>query len=169
MPVPVAPHRWPLLGHTPAMLTRRAKVTDALHEHGDVVRLDLGPLHAYFVSDPSLTYEVLVAQGSKFRKGAMFDKFQPYLGTGLSILHFSSRDVLASSAHGLQPPEGIIASTRIGLRSHVGIDMRLSRRLAFRYSFSETISRNPISPSLSPPAPRRLANFQNLFGFVACF
>ena len=38
-------------------------------------------------------------------------------------------------------------------RSHVGIDMRLSRRLAFRYSFSETINRNPISPSLSPPSP----------------
>jgi hypothetical protein len=45
MPVPVAPHRWPLLGHTPAMLIRRAKFTDALYEHGDVVRLDLGPLH----------------------------------------------------------------------------------------------------------------------------
>ena len=85
MPVPVAPHRWPLLGHTPAMLTRRAKFTDALRERGDVVRLDLGPLHAHFVTSPSLTHEVLVSQGSKFRKGAMFDKFRPYLGTGLLL------------------------------------------------------------------------------------
>lgn len=94
---------------------------------------------------------------------------RPYLGTGLSILHFSSSDVLSSSVQGLEPPTTEIASTEIGLRSHVGIDIRLSRRLSFRYSFSETISGNPISASLTPPAPRRLANFQNLFGVVARF
>ncbi|MFS8101253.1 cytochrome P450 [Lentzea alba] len=103
MPVPVAPHRWPLLGHTPAMLSQRAKFTDALHEHGEVVRLDLGPLHAYFVTDPSLTYEVLVSQGSKFRKGAMFDKFQPYLGTGLLLSngdhHLRQRRLMQPAFH----------------------------------------------------------------------
>ncbi len=103
MPVPVAPRRWPLLGHTPAMLTQRARFTDALHEHGDVVRLDLGPLHAYFVTSPSLTHEVLVAQGSKFRKGAMFDKFQPYLGTGLLLsngeFHLRQRRMMQPAFH----------------------------------------------------------------------
>jgi hypothetical protein len=64
---------------------------------------------------------------------------------------------------------GEIASSRIGLRSHVGIDMRVSRHLDVRYSFSETISANPISPSLTPPARRGLANFQNLFGLVYRF
>ncbi|MEV6244201.1 cytochrome P450 [Lentzea sp. NPDC051838] len=103
MPVPVAPRRWPLLGHTPAMLTQRAKFTDALHEHGDVVRLDLGPLHAYFVTSPALTHEVLVSQGSKFRKGAMFDKFQPYLGTGLLLsngeFHLRQRRLMQPAFH----------------------------------------------------------------------
>jgi cytochrome P450 len=103
MPVPVAPRRWPLLGHTPAMLTQRAKFTDALHEHGDVVRLDLGPLHAYFVTSPALTHEVLVSQGSKFRKGAMFDKFQPYLGTGLLLSngehHLRQRRMMQPAFH----------------------------------------------------------------------
>ena len=94
---------------------------------------------------------------------------RPYLGTGLSVLHFSSSDIVTSTDRGLSPPTGEIASTRIALRSHVGIDFRLSRRVRFRYSFSETISGNPISPSLTPPAPRRLANFQNLFGFVGSF
>jgi outer membrane protein W len=94
---------------------------------------------------------------------------RPYLGTGLSILHFSADEVVASSAHGLDPPMGEIASTHVGLHSHVGIDFRLSRRLSFRYSFSETISSNPISPSLAPPGDRRLANFQNLFGIVGRF
>ncbi|HUQ58285.1 cytochrome P450 [Lentzea sp.] len=103
MPVPVAPRRWPLLGHTPAMLLQRARFTDALHEHGDVVRLDLGPLRAHFVTSPSLTYEVLVSQGSKFRKGAMFDKFQPYLGTGLLLsnggYHLRQRRMMQPAFH----------------------------------------------------------------------
>jgi cytochrome P450 len=85
------------------MLTRRAEFTDALREHGDVVRLDLGPLRAYFVTDPSLTYEVLVAQGAKFRKGAMFDKFQPYLGTGLLLsngeYHLRQRRMMQPAFH----------------------------------------------------------------------
>lgn len=94
---------------------------------------------------------------------------RPYLGTGLSLLHFSSRDVVNSTPHALEPPIGDITSTRIGLRSHVGIDVRLSRRASFRYSFGETISRNPISPLLTPPASRRLMNFQNLFGITGWF
>jgi hypothetical protein len=94
---------------------------------------------------------------------------RPYLGTGLSLLHFSSRDVVSSSSQGLTAPTADIASTHVGLRSHVGIDMRVSPRVSFRYSFSETISANPISPSLTPPGERGLMNFQNLFGLVAKF
>lgn len=94
---------------------------------------------------------------------------RPYLGTGISLVHFSSSDAAATSEHGLAAPGGDIASTRVGLRSHVGIDWRLSRRLNFRYSFSEMISGNPISPSLTPPGRRGLMNFQNLFGFVSRF
>jgi outer membrane protein W len=93
---------------------------------------------------------------------------RPYLGTGLSVLHFSSEDK-AATAQGLPPPVGRITSTRLGLRSHVGIDFKLSRSVAFRYSFSETLSSNPISPSLTPPGRRGLMNFQNLFGFVSRF
>ena len=93
---------------------------------------------------------------------------RPYLGTGLSAAQFSSQEV-ASRAEGLRPPAGEITSTHIGLRSHVGIDFRLSRHVAFRYSFSETISGNPIGRSLTPPGRRPLMNFQNLFGFVSRF
>ena len=94
---------------------------------------------------------------------------RPYLGTGLSVLHFSSDEIAVSAAQGLSPPAGTISSTRVGLRSHVGIDFRLSRLLVFRYSFSETLSGNPISPSLTPPGRRGLMNFQNLFGLVGRF
>jgi outer membrane protein W len=94
---------------------------------------------------------------------------RPYLGTGLAVVHFSGNDIVSSAAHGLEPPSGDIESTHIGLRSHVGIDFRLSRTVSFRYSFSETISGNPVGPSLTPPGQRGLMNFQNLFGFVARF
>jgi hypothetical protein len=94
---------------------------------------------------------------------------RPYLGTGISLHHFSSRTRLTSSSQGLVAPTGEIAATHLGLRSHVGIDVRLSRRISFRYSFSETISTNPIDPALTPPPERALMNFQNLFGFVSRF
>jgi outer membrane protein W len=94
---------------------------------------------------------------------------RPYLGTGLSVQHFSSDEIAVFAAQGLTPPARRISSTRIGLRSHVGIDFKISRLLAFRYSFSETISGNPISPFLTPPGRRSLMNFQNLFGFISRF
>jgi outer membrane protein W len=94
---------------------------------------------------------------------------RPYLGTGLSVLRFSGSDIVSSAANGLEPPTGDIVSTHIGLRSHVGIDFRLSRNVSFRYSFSETLSSNPISPALTPPALHTFMNFQNLFGFVGRF
>ena len=96
-------------------------------------------------------------------------RIRPYLGTGLSVVHFSSGDATSVSENGLSAPVGEIESTRIALRSHVGIDLRLSPRLDFRYSFSETISGNPVSPALTPPGRRGMMNFQNLFGFVSRF
>lgn len=96
-------------------------------------------------------------------------RLRPYLGTGLAIVRFVSDERGTARSQNLLPPAGTITSTKLALRSHVGIDVRLSRRLDFRYSFSETIGGNPISPLLTPPARRGLANFQNLFGFVARF
>jgi hypothetical protein len=93
---------------------------------------------------------------------------RPYLGTGLAIVHFDS-DVKRSTSSGLAAPEGTMTTTKVALRSHVGIDLALSRRLSFRYSFSETIGGNPVSPHLTPAGKRGLANFQNLFGLVAGF
>ncbi|MGH3861577.1 cytochrome P450 [Actinokineospora sp.] len=85
MPVPVGPGRWPLLGHTTAMLRHRFKFTSGLREHGEIVRVFLGPVPAYFVTSPRLAHQVLVTDGASFGKGAMFDKFRPYLGNGLVL------------------------------------------------------------------------------------
>ena len=103
MPVPVAPGRWPLLGHTPAMLRRRFRFTGSLREHGDVVRLYLGPLETYFVTSPELTHQVLVTDGASFHKGILFDRFKPYFGNGLATsngaFHLRQRRLVQPAFH----------------------------------------------------------------------
>jgi hypothetical protein len=94
-------------------------------------------------------------------------RIRPYLGTGGGITHLTSTGtrLIASGGAPVLPPAAFTYTGPI-FRSHVGIDIRLGRKLDFRYSFSEMIGRNEISKHLSPAGPRRLANFQNLFGFV---
>jgi cytochrome P450 len=103
MPVPVAPGRWPLLGHTPSMLRKRFEFTASLRAHGEIVKIELGPMPAYFVTSPRLTHRVLVTEGASFRKGAMFDKFRPYLGDGLILsngtFHRRQRRLLQPAFH----------------------------------------------------------------------
>ena len=94
-------------------------------------------------------------------------RIRPYLGTGVGVVHLSSRAgrLVDSGGAPVLPPVQF-SSTSPAFRAHVGIDLRLSRRLDFRYSFSDTIGSNEISKHLSPPGTRGLENFQNLFGFV---
>ena len=97
-------------------------------------------------------------------------RIRPYLGVGTGVAHLSStavRLVAFGGTPSLPPQE--FSSTGAVLRTHVGIDVVLTRKLDFRYSFSETLGDNEISKNLSPPGTRRLANFQNLFGFVVSF
>jgi hypothetical protein len=103
-----------------------------------------------------------------FRRKASW--IRPYLGTGFGFIHLTSTEerLISSGGNPLLPPSTFSATHPV-FRSHVGMDFRLSGRLDFRYSFSEMLGANDISKHLYPPAPRRLANFQNLFGFVFHF
>lgn len=103
MPVPVAPGRWPFIGHTPAMLRRRFRFTSSLYPYGDVVRIYLGPMETYFLTSPELTHQVLVADGASFRKGAMFEQFRPLVGNGLGLsdgaFHLRQRRLIQPAFH----------------------------------------------------------------------
>ncbi len=98
------------------------------------------------------------------------NRVRPYLSGGTGIVHFSSSEarILARGAGPVLPPARF-SSTRPALRVAVGMDVLLTSKLDFRYSFSETIRHNDISAELSPPGQRGLANFQNLFGIVVRF
>lgn len=95
---------------------------------------------------------------------------RPYLSAGGGLVRFhGSEPVLLASRGGASRPAASFASTSPALRVAVGIDIGSGPGWRFRYSFSETISRNPVSAQLSPPAQRNLANFQNLFGATKSF
>lgn len=97
-------------------------------------------------------------------------RIRPYLSVGTGFVHLSStqRNITTlEHAPTLPPPE--FSSNMIALLVPVGIDVRLHTGWYFRYSFAETLSRNPISDELSPPGPHSLKNFQNLFGIIHQF
>ncbi|MDA1093086.1 MAG: hypothetical protein O3A25_07440 [Acidobacteria bacterium] len=48
----------------------------------------------------------------------------------------------------------------------MGVDVAAGTRLRLRYSFSESVSKNPFSRYLDPAGSRGLMNFQNLIGVV---
>ncbi|ONI78884.1 cytochrome P450 [Actinosynnema sp. ALI-1.44] len=103
MTIPVAPGRWVLLGHTVPMLRRRTGFTETLYEHGDIVRLFLGPLHTYFLTSPQLVHQVLVTDANSFEKGAIFDRFRPFMGNGLVMsagsFHMRQRRLVQPAFH----------------------------------------------------------------------
>jgi cytochrome P450 len=121
MSVPVAPGRWPFLGHTPALLRQRFAFTNSLHEHGEIVKLYLGPAPVYFVASPRLVHEVLVTAGPKFRKGAMFDKFRPFVGNGLVLsngdFHLRQRRLMQPAFH----RDRLVAYAEIMRRAAAGL------------------------------------------------
>jgi hypothetical protein len=97
-------------------------------------------------------------------------RLRPYLSAGTGFMHFASRQESLQQVLGAPtlPPQRFSANV-IVLNVPVGIDVNLGKGWAFRYTFSETISRNPISDRLSPPGQHTFKNFQNLFGFVRRF
>jgi hypothetical protein len=94
---------------------------------------------------------------------------RPYLSTGIGVVRFTTSEPMLLSSRGEHSRPPMFVSTNPALRVAVGIDLVVTGGWRFRYSFSETISRNPVSIRLSPPAERNLANFQNLFGAIKVF
>jgi hypothetical protein len=93
-------------------------------------------------------------------------RVRPYLSTGFGAMHFESEPTALVVQNGTVPPLGRFTSTRPVFRVAVGVDIVVSGRASFRYSYSDTITGNPVSARLAPAGQRRLMNFQSLFGAV---
>ena len=95
-------------------------------------------------------------------------RIRPYLSAGSGVVSIQTRATGPASG-ALTPAHPEVDAVKLPLRVAVGIDLLWRAGWGFRYSFSETITGNPISKSLSPAGSRALKNFQNLFGFVKYF
>lgn len=97
-------------------------------------------------------------------------RLRPYLSVGTGLVHFASSQARIEQVVGAPslPPQRF-TSNLIALNVPVGMDLNLGKGWVFRYTFSETISQNPVSDRLSPPGRHSFKNFQNLFGFIKRF
>jgi hypothetical protein len=94
---------------------------------------------------------------------------RPYLSAGVGVVRFQTTARGDGSVRAATPPPVNSVATHALLRVAVGLDVEVGGGWSARYSFSESLSANPISAQLSPPGQRSLANFQNLFGVVRAF
>ncbi|MGB8772003.1 MAG: outer membrane beta-barrel protein [Candidatus Korobacteraceae bacterium] len=103
-----------------------------------------------------------------FRKRG--SRLRPFLSVGVGFVHLASSQQQINQLIGapVLPPQHF-SSDMTALHVPVGLDVKLTKGWVFRYTFSETLSSNPISHQLSPPASHNLQNFQNLFGFIKQF
>jgi Outer membrane protein beta-barrel domain len=97
-------------------------------------------------------------------------RLRPYLSVGTGFVHFVSTEERLAQVLGspVLPPQRF-RSDLVALHVPVGIDVSLRKGWAFRYTFSETLTQNPVSDRLSPPGQHTSKNFQNLFGFIRRF
>lgn len=97
-------------------------------------------------------------------------RLRPYLSVGTGLVHFASSQEQIEQVLGTPDlPPRRFSENMLALHVPVGIDLKLGKGWAFRYTFSETLSKNPVSDHSSPPGQHSLKNFQNLFGFIRRF
>jgi Outer membrane protein beta-barrel domain len=115
-------------------------------------------------SQQSVTADVLVY----FRKRD--SRLRPYLSVGTGFVHFVSSEERIEQVLGTPdlPPQRF-SSNMIALHVPVGMDVNLAKGWVFRYTFSETLSKNPVSDRLSPPGQHSLKNFRSQFGIIRRF
>jgi cytochrome P450 len=78
-----APGRVPGVGHALALMRSPLRFLTSLRTHGDLVRVDLGPMPSLFVTSPPLIHAVLTDRKDLLDKGRFYDKVRPLTGNGV--------------------------------------------------------------------------------------
>ncbi|MDG4830588.1 cytochrome P450 [Solwaraspora sp. WMMD1047] len=78
-----APGGWPVVGHAPALLTRRLEFLSSLAAVSEVVRIRLGPVPAYVVTHPALVRRLLVPGDQHYDRGLLMEKAGTWFGDSL--------------------------------------------------------------------------------------
>ncbi|MEU4345000.1 cytochrome P450 [Nocardia sp. NPDC023852] len=103
MPITVAPHRLPGLGHLVPLLRDPFRFLESLSAHGDLVGIGLGPFTAVVVCDPYLTWQVLRDDRVFDKGGPLYDSGRNMTGEGLATCphakHRRQRRLLQPAFH----------------------------------------------------------------------
>jgi hypothetical protein len=122
----------------------------------------------YSATNASSQHKIVVDGMLYFRP--ITSRVRPYLSTGFGPVRISrNQTALNTSNPAPALPSASASVWRPGLRVAVGADLLLPSGWGFRYSFSETLTKNLFSESLLPPAPNNLMNFHHLWGLVKYF
>lgn len=122
----------------------------------------------YSATNASSQHKIVIDGMLYFRP--ITSRVRPYLSTGVGPVRISrTQTALLTSNPAPALPSTSASVWRPGLRVAVGADLLLPSGWGFRYSFSETLTKNLFSDSLLPPAPNNLMNFHHLWGFVKYF
>jgi cytochrome P450 len=106
--VPAAPGAWPLLGHFMPLRRTPLRFVDSLREHGDLVRIKLGPVRFVVVCDPALAHEVMTDLRTYDRTGAVYDRVRRSMGNGVAtarhVDHRRQRLIMQPAFHASHLP-----------------------------------------------------------------
>ncbi|MCI0352360.1 MAG: porin family protein [Acidobacteriales bacterium] len=135
------------------------------HNRSTLSASEFGVTQSAYEQDRENSQHTVVAEGMLFFRN-LDSRARPYLSAGAGFHRFRSTSKAERTIGSPVLPPAEFSETGAAFRVAVGIDLLLRRKLAFRYSFSETIQGNPLSKQLHPQPTRNLANFQNLFGLA---
>jgi cytochrome P450 len=85
-----APGRWPVVGHAPALISRRLEFLSSLSSVGEVVEIRLGPIPAYVVTHPTVVHQLLVPGDRDYDRGRLMAKASAWFGDSLLTSHGAS-------------------------------------------------------------------------------
>ncbi|GLW94933.1 cytochrome P450 [Actinokineospora globicatena] len=107
--IPSAPGAVPLLGHAPRMVRDPLAFLESLPQHGDLVRVRLGPVRAVVVCGVELTDDVLRDDHVFDKGGPFWDRVREFAGDGLSScphhLHRRQRRLVQPAFHASRLPD----------------------------------------------------------------
>ncbi len=152
--IPVAPRRWPLLGHVVPLLTTPLAFVSSLPSAGDLVQIRLGPVKAVMVCDPELTRQVLVNDQLFDKGGPMYERARDLVADGLGTCphsrHRRQRRLTQPAFHHTRLPayartmteqiEAVISGWRDGQVLDVPAEMQaLTARVMLATMFSTSL------------------------------
>ncbi|MEV5437619.1 cytochrome P450 [Streptomyces sp. NPDC052682] len=152
--VGTAPGIFPSIGHGIALFRRPLDFLNSLPAHGDLVRIRLGPQHAWMVCHPDLVHEMLKDARTFDKGGPQYDRLRPLMGQGVvtcphgehrrqrRLLQpaFRAARVAAHTELMAEEAEAVCRTWRAGAPVDVSAEMMtLTTRVMSRVLFSDSL------------------------------